>query len=69
MELSLREAPAEAEGEEEDEEVSTAAVEDSDLSPVRMRPCSTMSSSVLVRLDQHSRAAAMADYDLVAPKC
>ncbi|MFS7945820.1 hypothetical protein Hanom_Chr06g00528631 [Helianthus anomalus] len=54
-------APAtEAEGDEEDDDVSNAAaVEDSDLSAVRMRPCSTVSSSVLVRLDQHSSAAAI----------
>lgn len=32
----------------------------SDLDWVFMRTCSTMSSSVLARLDQHSRAAAMA---------
>nr|GMD73375.1 hypothetical protein Iba_chr12fCG17750 [Ipomoea batatas] len=31
----------------------------SDLSLVLMRTCSTISSSVLARLDQHSRAAAM----------
>lgn len=44
---------ASALAEAEEEELS------SDLSLVRIRTCSTMSSSVVARLDQHSRAAAM----------
>lgn len=58
-----RATEAEAE-EEEDEEAAEEEVEllsgrHSDLSSVRINTCSTMSSSVLARLDQHSRAAAM----------
>lgn len=45
-----------AAAEEEEEEFS---VKDSDLSWVLIRTCSTMSSSVLARLDQHSSAAAI----------
>lgn len=62
-----RTATAEAEAaEEEEDEDEAEEVEEllsgahSDLSFVRINTCSTMSSSVLVRLDQHSRAAAMA---------
>lgn len=47
---------ATADKEEEEEEFS---VKDSDLSWVLIRTCSTMSSSVLARLDQHSSAAAI----------
>lgn len=52
--------------EEDEEEEEAEEVEElfsgahSDLSCVRINTCSTMSSSVLVRLDQHSKAAAMA---------
>lgn len=50
-------------GEEEDEEeevvVVVAALKASERSWVFMRTCSTMSSSVLGRPDQHSSAAAI----------
>lgn len=52
-----------AEEEEEDDEEAEEELFSgghSDLSCVRINTCSTISSSVLVRLDQHSRAAAMA---------
>lgn len=51
-------APAAAAAQASDEEEELSGVP-SDLSLVLMRTCSTISSSVLARLDQHSRAAAM----------
>lgn len=54
-------AAAEEEEEEDEAEEELFSGRHSDLSLVRIRTCSTMSSSVLVRLDQHSRAAAMAE--------
>lgn len=54
--LNAQGAVAGAAADEEEDEFSGAA---SDLSWVRIRTCSTMSSSVLARLDQHSSAAAM----------
>lgn len=57
-EVSLKAAAAEEEVVEEDERLLSGG--HSDLSWVRIKTCSTISSSVLVRLDQHSKAAAMA---------
>lgn len=63
--------PAAEEGvaaEEEEEEGLFSGVH-SDLSWVRIRTCSTKSSSVLARLDQHSRAAAMATLEREKLRC
>lgn len=57
--IAVEEAEA-AEEEGDEEEAGLLSGGHSDLSWVRISTCSTMSSSVLVRLDQHSKAAAMA---------